>query len=120
MISNLHRNIMGTVSFDGQFDGMRKVQDFIVYPMKDAAETAKIQSDTRIGAIDMQTGVVVLSKPHSSGAYFMHMMEAKPAGKLSGEELLLLKASIFGSASAKAGTNGIIYTDNSAAAKVFG
>ena len=30
MISNIRKNIMGTVSFAGKFDGMRKAQDFIV------------------------------------------------------------------------------------------
>lgn len=68
-ISNVRKNIMGTASFDAKFDGMRKAQDFIVYPMKDSAESALIQSDTRIGRINMQTGAVILSKPHSSGAY---------------------------------------------------
>lgn len=69
MISNLHRNIMGTTSFDGKFLGMRKPQDFIVYPMhsEDAAAKAKIQSDTRIGTIDMQTGEVMLSRPAKVG-----------------------------------------------------
>ena len=32
MISNIHKNCMGTVSFDAKFAGMRKPQDFIVYP----------------------------------------------------------------------------------------
>ena len=30
MISKIHKNIMGTVSFDGKFDGMRKAHDELV------------------------------------------------------------------------------------------
>jgi len=54
---------MGTVSFDGKFDGMRKAQDFIVYPMHEgnSADSALVQSDTRIGRIDLQTGAVIMS-----------------------------------------------------------
>lgn len=119
MITNIRRNIMGTTSFDGKFPGMRKAQDFIVYPMKDSAESAMIQSDTRIGRINLQTGEILMSKPVSSGAYSVHLMFAKVIGKLSGEDLLLLKAGIFGSAHGHAGTNGVVFCDNSAALDVF-
>lgn len=48
MITNIRKNRIGTVSFDGKFDGMRKSQDFIVYPMHDGNDTstALVQSDT--------------------------------------------------------------------------
>jgi len=112
---------MGTVSFDGKFDGMRKAQDFIVYPMHagNNASKAKIQSDTRIGSIDLTTGLVTLSPARQGGSYGAHMALAKPAGTLTSEELLMLKASIFATAHGHAGTNGIVYTDNSAAIEVF-
>lgn len=122
-IANIHRNIMGTVSFDGQFHGMRKPQDFIVYPLPAGYEraTIKIQSDTRIGLVNLETGEIMMSKPQASGAYNHHLATAKllPA-KLDGETLLILKAQILATASAKAGTNGVIHTDNSGAAAVFG
>lgn len=120
MLKNIRKNIMGTVSFDGLFPCMRKAQDFIVYPLKDETQHAKIQSDTRIGTIDLQSGAVTLSKPHASGAYFVHMGEAREVCKLSGEDLFSLKAQIFASASGKAGTNGVVYVDNAAALEVFG
>lgn len=122
MISNIHRNIMGTTSFDGQFPGMRKPQDFIVYPMHEgnSADLAKIQSDTRIGFINLQSGTVTLSRPKAGGAYFVHLNGAQMVGQVSAEELLLLKAAIMASAHGHAGTNGIVYTDNSAAIDVFG
>lgn len=61
MISNCTKNIMGTVSFDGKFAGMRKAQDFIVYPMQDSGEVITIQGDHRFGKIDLATGRGVLS-----------------------------------------------------------
>ena len=119
MITNMRKNIMGTLSFDGKFAGMRKAQDFIVYPMKEAEYLATIQSDTRIGTIDIVTGEVVLSPSYKSGAYFVHLALAKPTGTLSAEQLLMLKAQIMGTASGKAGSNGIVFTDNSGALEVF-
>lgn len=68
---------MGTVSFSGKFTGMRKPQEFIVYPMQDSGETITIQSNTRIGQIDLSTGALSLSAPHSSGAYFLHLQTDK-------------------------------------------
>lgn len=121
MITNIRKNCMGTVSFDGKFDGMRKAQDFIVYPMHagNDTSTAKIQSDTRIGRIHLTTGEVILSPSRQGGSYGVHMAFAKPAGKLTGDELLTFKAQIAATAHGHAGTNGIVYTDNSAAMEVF-
>lgn len=122
MISNIHRNIMGTVSFAGLFPGMRKAQDFIVYPMHEGndASKAKIQSDTRIGSIDLASGAVLLSPARQGGSYGVHMALAKAVCTLSAEELLMLSAGIFATAHGNAGTNKIVYTDNSAALEVFG
>ena len=121
MISNMHRNIMGTVSFDGKFDGMRKAQDFIIYPMHagQSSAAAKIQSDTRIGMICLESGKVILSPARKGGSYGVHLALATYAGTLGAEELLMLKGHIMASAHGNAGTNGIIYTDNSGAMEMF-
>ena len=60
-ITNCKKNIMGTVSFDGQFPGMNKPQDFIVYPMQDSSEEIRVQSDHRFGRIDLATGKGIMS-----------------------------------------------------------
>ena len=123
MLSNIRKNCMGTVSFDAQFPGMRKAQDFVVYPMHGGDQDGllvKVQSDTRIGMIQLESGTITMSKPRAGGAYFLHLNGAQIIGRLSAEELLLLKAEIFATASGKAGTNGIVYTDNSGAIEVFG
>ena len=120
MITNCRKNCMGTVSFDGLFPGMRKPQDFVVYPMNDAADLAKIQSDTRIGVIDMQSGSIALSRPRAGGAYAAHLSGAAIVGRLPAEELLIVKTAIMSTAHGMAGTNGMVYCDNSAAGDVFG
>jgi hypothetical protein len=122
MIENNRRNRMGTASYDGKFDGMRKAQDFIVYPFHAGNQTtaAKVQSDTRIGYVHLTTGAVLMSKSHASGAYGVHLVEAAHVGTLTGEELMLFKSQIASTAHGMAGTNGIVYTDNSGAMEVFG
>ena len=121
MITNIKRNRLGTTSFDGLFDGMRKAQDFIVYPVAngESAERLLIQSDTRIGYICMHTGSVQITRSIPSGAYQPHLGLRRLAGKLTGEELLLLKTHVANSASFTAGTNGVIHTENSGAVAVL-
>lgn len=60
-ISRAHKNIMGTVSFDGKFGSMRKAEDFIVYPMHDSGTEIRIQSSHRFGRIDLDTGKGIIS-----------------------------------------------------------
>ena len=119
-ISNFRKNCMGTMSFDGQFKGMRKMQEFVVYPIKagDSPKSIIIQSDTRIGEIFLSDGMVKLSPGISSGAYMHHLSLAKEALLLSGDELLLLTANVLSTASASAGTRGVT-CDNSGAIELF-
>lgn len=124
MISNIHKNCMGTISFDAKFAGMRKPQSFIVYPIKpgDDAKQLVIQSDTRMGRINA-VGDVWMSRPHANGANFIHLsMEAALIDKLSQEDLFTLKAHIMSTAHGAAGKaeNGIVQTDNGGALEVFG
>lgn len=120
-IGKFKRNRMGTIDFEGKFDGMRKAQEFTVYPMHSDGNSnqIKIQSDTRIGYIDLTLGHVDLSPPYPGGAYNTALAQARRVGKLSQEELFELKANVFCTASGRAGTNGIITADNSGALEVF-
>jgi len=123
-LNNLEKSCMGTVVFEGKFEGMRKAQEFDVYPIAAGkmagAVKATIQSDTRMGEIDLTSGEVILTKSIASGAFAHHMAFAKGAGKLSAEQLATFKSKIFETARRDAGTNGVIYADNSGAASVFG
>ena len=98
MINNFTKNCMGTISFDAKFKGMRKPQSFIVYPMKAEETKIKIQSDKKIGTIDITSGDVSLA----DDKYNIYI--AKHVQTLTAEELLLVKLNIFASASGKAGT----------------
>lgn len=118
-MQNIRKNCMGTVSFDGKFAGMRTAQDFAVYPMNGCSMLAKIQSVTRIGTIDLRSGIVQITPAVKGGARAGRMYLAKDGGTVSAEELLMLKAGIMATASGKAGSAGV-YCDNSAALDVFG
>lgn len=74
MITNCHRNIMGTVSFDGKFEGMRKPEDFIVYPLHDSGTEIRIQSGHRFGEINLDTGAAVLSERRAQYANSVWLM----------------------------------------------
>lgn len=121
MLSNFHKNTMGTASFDGKFDGMRKAQEFITYPLKADDDVSKlmIQSDTRIGLVYLGDGRLYMSPSFPGGAYGHHLSLGKFLTPLTAEELLLLKSNVMATASGKAGDNGIIYCDNSKALDVF-
>lgn len=112
---------MGTLSFAGKFKGMRKSQDFIIYPMHEGASISKIkiQSDTRIGYINLDNGTVSLCPPVSSGAYNPHLMFVKNVDTLTREELAGLIFRLVQTSGEKVGNNSLcIFTDNSAAGKV--
>lgn len=117
MISNIRKNIMGTVSFAGLFKGMRKAQDFIVYPMdrQGQSNAAEIQSKNRAGYIRLEDGAVFIA----TGKYNFAQSKVEINSVLTAEDLFKLKAAIFATASGKAGTNGVVYCDNSAAIDVF-
>lgn len=123
MISNIRKNNMGTVSFDGLFKPQRQAQDFIVYPRHTGHRTGRImvQSDKRIGHVDLTTGDVTLSPSRPGGSYGQHLPLATPVGALSAEELFNLKAAIFATAHGDAGRsiNRVIGTDNAGALEVF-
>jgi hypothetical protein len=127
IINNIHKNCMGTTDFDFRMDGMRKTQSFCVYPITELSEVTRkateitIQSDTRIGTINLETGVGEMSQPHSSGAYFVHLqMDKKIEFKLRDIDLASLKLFIFTTAGNKVGNNFMhVYCDNSQAINVI-
>lgn len=65
-ISTIKTNIMGTISFVMKIKGMKKPQDFIVYPISadQAGKPIMIQSDTRIGLLDLSSGRGLMSQSH--------------------------------------------------------
>ena len=121
MITNIHTNRMGTVSFNGKFGKMRKEQDFVVYPMSGDSDgkTITIQSEHRFGYVRIETGKFVLSANHAQYAnsqkLAMDMANLKAeAGQIPSDELEALKTAIRGTAGAMVGNNGMrVFCDNS-------
>lgn len=115
MIAQCRKNIMGTVSFMGKFNGMRKAQEFIVYPMQDSGPVIQIQSDTRIGRVNLDTGELAMSQPHPSGAYGIHLASDKLNREtLPAEELQTLRQWIKSTGGLLVGKS-IVKTDNTGA-----
>lgn len=120
-ILGLKRNIMGTTDIEMKITGMRKPQDFIVYPIgaDDAGNVIKIQSETRIGQINLVKGVGVMSQSHQGGAYFVHLqMDKLTSFELSEKDLKDLKAFINKTSGSSVGSS-MIKSDNSGASKIF-
>ncbi len=118
-ISQIKKGMMGTAEFMGKFSGMRKSQEFLCYPLPtgDAAQRVKVQSDTRIGFIDLTSGEVLMTPSIFSGAYANHLHLIERIDQLNAEELLMLKTQILATASGKAGSRGV-YVDNAGAIEI--
>lgn len=119
MITNCHKNIMGTVSFDGRFPGMNKAQDFIVYPMQDSGEIITIQSDHRFGRLDLATGKGLLSAHRAQYANGVWLAMCVLAGnarpfELPVEEVQTLRQWIKSTGGIEVG-NSIVKCDNTGA-----
>jgi len=95
-ISNIASS-WGSLHFWAKFKGMRKQQDFIVYPHKKGEQTIVIQSDTRIGELDLNTCNCRLSASIPGGAYFMHLSTVDKANAtIKAEDLAQIKAAVLG------------------------
>lgn len=71
-VESIRKNIMGTLSIEMKIQGMRKSQEFIVYPITKDSDSITIQSDTRIAVVN-RDGQGKCSKSHPNGAYFHHL-----------------------------------------------
>jgi hypothetical protein len=113
-------NIMGTTTLDLKIKGMRKPQDFIVYPIstEEAGKPITIQSDTRFGYLDLSSGRGLMSQSHANGAYSYHFAaDKKVPFKISETDVKKIKEHLASKASSKAG-NSVIFSDNSGADKM--
>jgi hypothetical protein len=113
-------NIMGTTSLELKIKGMRKPQDFIVYPIStdQAGKPITIQSDTRFGYLDLSSGRGLMSQSHANGAYGYHFASDKKVPfKISETDVQKIKEHLSSKASSKAG-NSVIFSDNSGADKM--
>jgi hypothetical protein len=110
-------NIMGTTSLLMKIKGMKKPQDFIVYPISadQAGKPITIQSDTRFGYLDLKSGRGLMSQSHSNGAYSYHFSaDKKVPFKLSETDVQKIKEHLSSTAGSKVG-NSVVFSDNSGA-----
>jgi len=120
-LQGIQKNIMGTISIDLKIKGMRKAQDFIFYPINKDTKSLIIQSDTRIGKINLD-GVGAMSKPHQSGAYFHHLnIDVLTPFSFDKSDWQQIVEYIGLTDSKEAGKeeNGVIQSDNSGAKSIF-
>lgn len=124
-VHKIRKNMMGTISFNMKMPNMRKEQDFIVYPISESGDKDKIhiQSDTRFGVLDLRDGKGEMSSSQPNGSNSMSLMFDQVRHKttffeISLDDLNELKGKIKGTADPNAGSNGIVFCDNSGAANV--
>ena len=123
MIANIHKNCMGTASFDAKFGKMRKAQNFVTYPIHSDmnGETITIQSEHRFAIIKIASGEMLLSANHAQYANSMRLQMDIINGKaerltIDKTDLEPLLAFIRGTVGAMVGDNAMcVYTDNSKA-----
>lgn len=118
MISNCHKNIMGTISFDGKFGPMRKAQDFIVYPKQESGPFVIIQSDHRFGRLNLDTGELILSdnrKQYANSVWLQMcvMRRTEVRETVPADDLQTLRGWIKSSAGLEVG--GCVVSDNTGA-----
>ncbi len=118
-ITSCKKNIMGTVSFDGQFPGMNKAQDFIVYPMQDSSEEIRVQSDHRFGVINLATGEGVMSanRAQYANSMWLQLCQIRGTAKtftLASEEVQTLRQWVKSTGGLLVGSS-IVLSDNTGA-----
>lgn len=83
---------MRFVSVDLIFKDQRKAQNFTIYPVLKTENQFLIQSDKRIGRVDLESKKIYLSKSRSNGGYGPDLCEARGAKyfDLSNEQIEIL------------------------------
>jgi len=119
-IEKYRKGIMGTLEFDMKLPKMRKFQDFIVYPIGpgETVQKVKVQSDTRIGYVHLDTGLIQMTGSYPGGAYFHHLaFDLRDVEVMTPEALEEFKEGLRVTAGSKVGKS-VIFSDNSGAFKI--
>ena len=109
-VTKIRKNIMGTISFTAKFKGMRKEQEFIIYPNPE--KRLRVQAKTKCGYVSSDGGAFI-----SSCEYFFQIPWAKQNNDVI-ENIEELKEAVRNSASMNAGSSGFITCDNSKAGAI--
>jgi hypothetical protein len=107
-ISNMKRNIMGTLSFDMKVEGMKLPQEFTVYPMNAGDTSIRIQSDKRFGRLNLSTGEGIMNRKSINNASSIHLSRGdNMTFKLTSSQLAALKNAIKNTGGKSVGNAGI-------------
>lgn len=123
-ITDFKKNCMGTMSFSLKFKGMRKAEEFCVYPIKEKTETIYFQSEHRWAQLDLKSKIFEVSArraQYANSAWFMvcQINRTTTAEKLTDEQFALLIGKIKKTAGEKVGNNILsMVCDNSYADKI--
>ncbi len=114
------KNCLGTMSFKIQFSKMRKSEDFTTYPIDKESRIVYMQSKHRWVELNLDTKEFEVSCSRAQYADRVHFELSKIAGKnftdkCTDEQFEMIVSTIRGTASPMAGTNGVVYCDNSLA-----
>jgi hypothetical protein len=118
-VTGIRKNIMGTISIDMKIQGMRKPQDFIVYPLNSNSDRIMIQSSTRIALLS-RDGKGLCSQSHPNGAYAPHLSIDKLIPFEFSRNDWRQIVEYIGITEGDAVGSSIVKTDNSAAKSHFG
>jgi len=114
-ISNMKRNIMGTLDFDMKVEGMKIPQEFTVYPMNAGDIRIHIQSDKRFGRLNLSTGEGIMNRKNINNAASIHLSRGDNMNfKLTSSQLSALKNAIKATGGKSVGNAGVS-SDNSGA-----
>lgn len=114
------RNCLGTMSFTLKLGKMKKAEEFCTYPVQrgDNGDKVYLQSHHRWAELNTRTGEIELSARRAQYANQMWLILCKVRGtdetdKATDGQLARMLSEIRGTANPMAGSNGIIYCDNS-------
>lgn len=124
-LKGMKRNCMGTMDFTLKLGNMKKAEDFCTYPIQkgDKGDKLFLQSSHRWAELNLSTGVVEVSAYRKQYANSIWLVVCRCEGTntydlFSEEDLGTIKDAVRGTASPNAGSNGIVYCDNSNADKI--
>lgn len=60
-------------TFSAAFDGMRKPDDWVIYPKKPESNEVTVQCGTRLARFDLTTGEGMISQRKSNGARYLDL-----------------------------------------------
>jgi hypothetical protein len=123
-ITDFKKNCMGTMDFSLKFKGMRKAEEFCVYPIEGKTDIVYFQSDHRWAQLDLKSKTFEVSArraQYANSVWFMvcQIHHTITVEKLTDEQFGLMIEKIRETAGERVGNNILaVVCDNSYADKI--